>query len=76
MTTSAERRAAAEKIRGAESACDQLRSALAGVGVKLPSLHVDLASCTGDSPRPLVDLGRCNVETAVTLATALRRCEP
>ncbi|MGP3981418.1 hypothetical protein [Streptomyces sp. KR80] len=76
MTTTGQRIAAAERIRAAEEARDELRSALAGVGVKLPSLRIDLPSCTGDRPRPLVDLGRCNVETAVALAAALRGCEP
>jgi predicted trehalose synthase len=75
MTTTAQRRAAAEKIKAAEDACEELRSVLTGFGVKLPSLHVDLASCTGDTPRPLLDLGRCTTETAVALTAALRTCE-
>lgn len=60
----------------ADEAVSALRTALAGVGLTLPSLGVDLASCTRTvDPRPLVELGRCGVETAGRLAEALRRVE-
>jgi hypothetical protein len=75
MTATA-RRKAAEKVRAAEEACGELRTALAGVGITLPSLRIDPASCTGDIPRPLLQLGGCNLDTAAELAAALRRgCE-
>ncbi|MDT0441945.1 hypothetical protein [Streptomyces johnsoniae] len=51
----------------AESAAHELREALAGSGITLPSLGIDPLY-------PLVELGRCNAETALRLAAALRRC--
>lgn len=59
-------------LRIAECARDELRDALTAAGVKLPSLGLDIASCAGSVPVPLVDLGRCNVETARALAAAVR----
>ncbi len=50
-----------------ESAAHELREALAGSGITLPSLGIDPLY-------PLVELGRCNVDTARRLAAALRRC--
>ncbi|MFF3819389.1 hypothetical protein ACFYYD_22795 [Streptomyces bluensis] len=51
-----------------------LKQALAAVAITLPSLGVDLASCTVTStPRPLVELGRCTPETAERLSAALRK---
>ncbi|MDK0519998.1 hypothetical protein [Streptomyces sp. ML-6] len=57
----------------AERARDELRDVLRVAGVKLPSLSLDAVSCAGTAPGVLVDLGRCNVETARALAVALRR---
>ncbi|MEV6261105.1 hypothetical protein AB0M42_10190 [Streptomyces sp. NPDC051784] len=71
MTATERRKEAAGRVRDAEDAVVRLRSGLAGVGVKLPSLRIDLASCTGDEPVPLVDLGRCSLETALRLSAAL-----
>lgn len=67
------RQSAREGIVDAERARDELGDALGAVGVKLPSLSLDAASCAGTAPRVLVDLGRCNVATARALAAALRR---
>jgi hypothetical protein len=64
---------ATEKVRAAERARDELRDALGAAGVQLPSLGLDAASCAGVRPAPLIDLGRCNVETARALAAALRQ---
>ncbi|MGW4446136.1 hypothetical protein [Streptomyces sp. NPDC004682] len=51
------------------TAMESLRTALAGVGVVLPSLGVDVAS-----PRlRLVDLGRVRADVATRLADALRK---
>jgi hypothetical protein len=52
-----------------------LKQALATLAINLPSLGIDLASCTVTSspPRPLVELGRCNLETAQRLTAALRK---
>ncbi|MFE9725431.1 hypothetical protein ACFYQ5_17980 [Streptomyces sp. NPDC005794] len=58
-------------MRAAEDAVARLRAGLAGVGVKLPSLRTDLASCARNEPTPLVDLGRCSVETALLLSAQL-----
>ncbi|MGW4301225.1 hypothetical protein ACWEHT_15825 [Streptomyces sp. NPDC004646] len=50
-------------------AMESLRTALAGVGIVLPSLGVDVAS-----PRlRLVDLGRVRADVATRLADALRK---
>lgn len=64
---------ATEKVRAAERTRDELRDALSAAGVQLPSLGLDAASCAGARPAPLIDLGRCNVETARALAAALRQ---
>ncbi|WP_219636987.1 hypothetical protein [Streptomyces sp. AJS327] len=49
-----------------------LGEALAEVGLELPSLGLDPLSCTGPVPRPLVDLGRCNLAVARELTVVLR----
>ncbi|MFJ8694389.1 hypothetical protein [Streptomyces roseolilacinus] len=67
----AERAAAAERIREAEEACEELRAALSGAGVTLPSLGLDCVSLAADPPYPLVELGRCAPRTARRLARAL-----
>lgn len=59
-------------MRDVEQACEDLREALAAAGVKLPSLGLDTASCTGPTALVLIDLGRCNVATARALTSALR----
>ncbi len=41
------------------------------MGVVLPSLGLDLVTVAGDVPCPLVELGRCNLDTAERLAAAL-----
>ncbi|MGP4114857.1 hypothetical protein ACTWP5_28625 [Streptomyces sp. 4N509B] len=55
----------------AEEAVEQLRKALARHGVTLPSLDVDKGTYSHLTPRPLIELGRCNVATAQRLAAAL-----
>ncbi|MFF3910147.1 hypothetical protein ACFYZJ_30180 [Streptomyces sp. NPDC001848] len=50
----------------------ELRAALAGVGITLPSLRLDPASLARETPCPLVELGGCSVDVAVRLAAALR----
>lgn len=57
-----------------ERAVAQLGDALAALGITLPSLSIDLLSCSRPlGHRPLVELGRCNLETAAALTAALRR---
>lgn len=71
MTTTERRRAAAGRVREAEEVVARLREGFAGVGVTLPSLRVDPVSCVGDEVNVLVDLGRCNLDTALRLCSAL-----
>ncbi|MBA0053019.1 hypothetical protein E0L36_19715 [Streptomyces sp. AJS327] len=59
-------------IAEAEVVRRELQEALSGAGVELPSLGLDPLSCTGPVPRPLVDLGRCNLAVARELAVVLR----
>ncbi|UUN27625.1 hypothetical protein [Streptomyces sp. FIT100] len=62
----------AERLRAAEEVVAHLRGELDGAGVTLPSLRVDLVSLAGDSETcPLVELGRCNLDTALRLAVVL-----
>ncbi|GAB2913747.1 hypothetical protein [Streptomyces mayteni] len=68
------RQAAATRIADAESAAEEVREALEAAGIVLPSLRVDLASCAGEATRPLLDLGRCNLDLARKLASILRGC--
>ncbi|SCK46436.1 hypothetical protein H181DRAFT_04135 [Streptomyces sp. WMMB 714] len=57
-----------------DRAVARLGDALAALGITLPSLSIDLLSCSRPlGPRPLVELGRCNLETAAALTAALRR---
>ncbi|MFD7863425.1 hypothetical protein [Streptomyces sp. NPDC057682] len=72
MDTARTPQTADNTLRNAERVRDELRDALTAAGVKLPSLGLDIASCAGPVPVPLVDLGRCNVETARALAAAVR----
>ncbi|QPP10712.1 hypothetical protein G4Z16_14620 [Streptomyces bathyalis] len=52
----------------------KLQEALTDLGIVLPSLSIDLLSCSRPlDPRPLIELGRCNLETAAALTAALRR---
>lgn len=71
MTATERRKEAAGRVRAAEDAVARLRAGLAGVGVKLPSLRIDPVSCAGNEPAPLVDLGRCTIETALRLSERL-----
>ncbi|MEU3203983.1 hypothetical protein ABZ702_08835 [Streptomyces cyaneofuscatus] len=75
MEATERRRAAAEKVRAAEDAVEQLKAGLAGLGVTLPSLRLDPVSCAGNEPTPLVDLGRCNLDTALRLCEVLAEKE-
>ncbi|MFE1023345.1 hypothetical protein [Streptomyces sp. E2N166] len=59
-------------VEEAEVAVKELRAALAEAGITLPSLGLDPVSLAREAPCPLVELGRCSVETAQRLAAALR----
>ncbi|KOG33980.1 hypothetical protein AQJ84_19080 [Streptomyces resistomycificus] len=63
-------------VRQTEEVVEQLREALVGVGLVLPSLRVDPVTGASDEPFALVELGRCNVRTAERLASVLRGERP
>lgn len=67
-------RAAVQRIQEADQAMEELRSSLRAVGIILPSLRVDPVSCSCDDPKPLVDLGSCNLSTVRWLTCVLRDC--
>ncbi|ANZ18789.1 hypothetical protein SNOUR_27695 [Streptomyces noursei ATCC 11455] len=56
---------------GVETVIAELREALARAGIILPSLGLDPVSYAHRTMPPLVELGRCNTETARRLARAL-----
>ncbi|WP_244375767.1 hypothetical protein [Streptomyces ficellus] len=59
-------------MRSVEQVVDQLRDELGRVGVTLPSLRVDPVTAASEVPYPLVELGRCNMDTAMRLVAVLR----
>ncbi|MEV6161386.1 hypothetical protein AB0L71_05585 [Streptomyces sp. NPDC052052] len=72
MTTMERCKAVEEGVRAAEGAVARLKEGFSGVGITLPSLRVDPVSCAGNEPAaPLVDLGRCNLDTALRLSVVL-----
>ncbi|MET7829374.1 hypothetical protein ABZT23_32480 [Streptomyces sp. NPDC005386] len=62
------------RVRPTEELKAELKAALTGVGVVLPSLRVDPVTGASDEPFALVALGRCNVGTAQKLVAVLRAC--
>ncbi|GHJ35140.1 hypothetical protein [Streptomyces sp. TS71-3] len=59
-------------IEDADAVCDELLAALKAAGITLPSLGVDpLSLAPGHEPRPLIELGRCNLATARKLIAVL-----
>ncbi|WP_248001285.1 hypothetical protein [Streptomyces sp. RPA4-5] len=62
---------ACERVQQAEDVTAELRTALQKAGITLPSLGVDPVSCAGGFMAPLVELGRCNLDTARRLAGVL-----
>ncbi|WP_432746104.1 hypothetical protein H7827_16330 [Streptomyces sp. JH002] len=52
---------------------DELDAALRANGITLPSLGLDPMTMAAQNTRPLVNLGRCNVQTVELLTAALRR---
>ncbi|MER5360396.1 hypothetical protein [Streptomyces sp. NPDC002785] len=72
MTTTERRKTAEDTVRAAEDAVVRLKEGFSGVGITLPSLRIDPVSCAGNEPAtPLVDLGRCNLDTALRLSVVL-----
>ncbi|MFF9350875.1 hypothetical protein [Streptomyces sp. NPDC014734] len=71
MTTIERREVAEGKVRAAEDAVARLKEGFSEAGITLPSLRVDPVSCAGSDPAPLIDLGRCNLDTALRLSAVL-----
>ncbi|MFJ7194626.1 MULTISPECIES: hypothetical protein [unclassified Streptomyces] len=72
MTIKERRRTAESRVRAAEDVVARLKDGFSGVGITLPSLRIDPVSCAGSDPMsPLVDLGRCNLDTALRLSVVL-----
>ncbi|MBW1596488.1 hypothetical protein HPT28_05415 [Streptomyces sp. JJ38] len=63
---------AVDEIELAEQVCGELATALRKAGIVLPPLGLDVASCAGEPPSPLVELGRCRPETARALVAVVR----
>lgn len=59
--------------RETQETVQQLRQALAALGITLPSLDVDVMSYVNITGKPLIELGRCDQDTARALAAALRK---
>ncbi|MGC5568600.1 hypothetical protein ACPYPG_37945 [Streptomyces sp. FR-108] len=59
-------------VEQAEETVKELREALATAGIKLPTLRLDPVTLAREAPCPLVELGRCSIETAARLAAVLR----
>ena len=62
----------ADRVEEAEEIVKELRTALKNAGITLPTLRLDAASVAREAPSPLIELGRCNVETAALILAALR----
>ncbi len=60
-----------EGTRAAEDVVARLRGVLGELGVVLPSLCVDPLTAAGEESYPLVELGRCNLQTALCLVAVL-----
>ncbi|GAA3525256.1 hypothetical protein GCM10022295_04100 [Streptomyces osmaniensis] len=65
-------RHSARCVEEAEEVVKELRAALEKAGITLPTLRIDPASLAREAPCPLVELGRCSMETARRLAAVLR----
>ncbi|MGW7573997.1 hypothetical protein [Streptomyces sp. NPDC054765] len=59
------------QFKEVETVTTELREALARAGVVLPSLRPDPVSIAHRYMPPLVELGRCSMEVARQLTTAL-----
>lgn len=66
-----QRRKAAESLKEAEAVCDDLCVALESAGITLPSLCVEPMAYADEMPQPLVELGRCTVQTARSMTAAI-----
>ncbi|MFE0100105.1 hypothetical protein [Streptomyces sp. NPDC059009] len=60
-----------EQAQAVEDVVKELRTALTRAGITLPSLGIDPVSLAREAPRPLVELGRCDLGAAERLTKAL-----
>ncbi|MGH4028158.1 hypothetical protein ACQB60_04380 [Actinomycetota bacterium Odt1-20B] len=60
-----------EQAQEVEDVVKELRTALTRAGITLPSLGIDPVSLAREAPRPLVELGRCDLDAAERLTKAL-----
>jgi hypothetical protein len=67
----AKRRTIMKYLKEVDAVTTELREALAGAGVVLPSLRPDPVSIAHRYNPPLVELGRCSMEVARQLTAAL-----
>ncbi|MFE9018697.1 hypothetical protein ACFYNL_09030 [Streptomyces sp. NPDC007808] len=65
-------RHSAQCVEEAEDVVKELRAVLEKAGITLPTLRIDPGSLARETPCPLVELGRCSVETVRRLAAVLR----
>lgn len=59
-------------LEEAEKVCAELDAALRAAGIKLPSLWIEATTYANDYLPPLVQLGRCDVDTARALLAVAR----
>lgn len=71
MTPLSQSNPTTDPLKEAERAHAELCAALRNAGVVLPSVRLDPMAYAEETPRPLIDLGRCNVPTARALTAAL-----
>jgi hypothetical protein len=75
MRVEDERLTPAEKLKAAEQVCADLNTALQAMGITLPSLWVEPIGYADRNPAPLIELGRCNLETARKLIAVLQTAQ-
>jgi hypothetical protein len=66
---------AAQKLYHAENTCADLLVALVRADIILPSVRVDPMAYGDEDPKPLIELGRCTVDTAHRLTAVLRKAQ-
>ncbi|MFE9770751.1 hypothetical protein ACFYOV_03515 [Streptomyces sp. NPDC005931] len=61
------------RVDEAEEVVKELRAALAKAGITLSSWVLDPVGLAREAPCPLIDMGRCSVDTARRIAAAVAR---
>lgn len=75
MNTEEEKLTPAEKLKAAEEVCAALDAVLRAAGITLPSLWIEPLGYADRNPTLLIELGRCNLETARKLVAVLRTAQ-